>query len=362
MYVIAHNASAVLGGGEIWTALLLAGLRDRGHRVLMLCRNDELAARIGAYGIPTGVQPIGGDVMLPDALRLAARLRRERPDAVLLTTFKKLLLAGMATRIAGVPFVVQRIGLEGDTPARSARYRFALRRFVHRVALNAHGMRRGFLAGDPRLDPSRVITLLDGVRAPVRQAPAGTVRRELGIPAEAVVVGAVGRLASQKRFDRLLRALAGVPQPVHCVIAGAGPQRARLEALARELGMRDRLHLLGFRADVGDVLDALDLFVVSSDREGLANAMLEAMAFGLPVVSTEVSGAREALEPDAGEPRPGIVVPVEEDALRDALAELVRDGDARRAMGVAARKRAERLFGWERFLDDWERLLASGGG
>jgi glycosyltransferase involved in cell wall biosynthesis len=346
MYVIAHNASAVLGGGEIWTALLLAGLRDRGHRVLMLCRNDELAARIGAYGIPTGVQPIGGDVMLPDALRLAARLRRERPDAVLLTTFKKLLLAG----------------LEGDTPARSARYRFALRRFVHRVALNAHGMRRGFLAGDPRLDPSRVITLLDGVRAPVRQAPAGTVRRELGIPAEAVVVGAVGRLASQKRFDRLLRALAGVPQPVHCVIAGAGPQRARLEALARELGMRDRLHLLGFRADVGDVLDALDLFVVSSDREGLANAMLEAMAFGLPVVSTEVSGAREALEPDAGEPRPGIVVPVEEDALRDALAELVRDGDARRAMGVAARKRAERLFGWERFLDDWERLLASGGG
>jgi glycosyltransferase involved in cell wall biosynthesis len=124
----------------------------------------------------------------------------------------------------------------------------------------------------------------------------------------------------------------------------------------------DRLHLLGFRDDVGDVLDAFDLFVVSSDREGLANAMLEAMAFGLPVVSTDVSGAREALEPGPGEPRPGIVVPVDEGALRDALAELVRDGDARHAMGVAARERAERRFGWVRFLDDWERLLAERGG
>jgi glycosyltransferase involved in cell wall biosynthesis len=223
-------------------------------------------------------------------------------------------------------------------------------------------MRPDFLAGDPRLEPSRVVILQDGVRAPVRRAEPGSVRRELGIPADAVVVGSVARLASQKRFDRLLRALAAIPQPVHCVIAGEGRQRERLEALARELEMADRLHLLGFRDDVGDVLDALDLFVVSSDREGLANAMLEAMAFGLPVVSTDVSGAREALEPDAGEPRPGIVVPVEEDALRDALAGLVRDGDARRAMGAAARERAERRFGWERFLDDWERLLAERGG
>jgi glycosyltransferase involved in cell wall biosynthesis len=362
MYVVAHNASAVLGGGETGTAFLLAGLQRRGHRVLMLCRNQEMADRVGAYGIPTGVQPVGGDVMLPDALRMATRLRRERPDAVILTTFKKVLLAGMACRMAGVPLVVQRIVLQGDTPARSARYRFSLRRFVDRVVLNARAMRPDFLAGDPRLDPARVVTLQDGVRAPVRRAAPGSVRRELGIPVDAVVVGAVARLVSQKRFDRLLRALAAIPQPVHCVIAGEGPRRDRLEALARELGMADRFHLLGFRDDVGDVLDALDLFVVSSDREGLANAMLEAMAFGLPVVSTDVSGAREALEPDAGEPRPGIVVPVEEDALRDALAGLVRDGDARRAMGAAARARAERRFGWERFLDDWERLLARGSG
>ncbi|HST61131.1 MAG TPA: glycosyltransferase, partial [Longimicrobium sp.] len=159
MFILAHNASGILGGGEIGTALLLAGLQGRGHRVLMLCRDAEIARRVAAYGIPTGVQRVGGDAMLPDAFRLAARIRREGPDAVLLTTFKKVVLAGLGARMAGAPFVVQRIVLQGDTPARGARYRAALRRWVDVVALNADAMRPAFLAGDPHLPPSKVVTI-----------------------------------------------------------------------------------------------------------------------------------------------------------------------------------------------------------
>jgi glycosyltransferase involved in cell wall biosynthesis len=379
MFILAHNASGILGGGEIGTALLLAGLQRRGHRVLMLMRDDAMADRVAsAYGIPTGVQRVGGDAMLPDAFRLAARIRRERPDAVILTTFKKVFLSGLGARMAGAPFVVQRIVLQGDTPARGARYRAALRRFVDVVALNADAMRPAFLAGDPHLDPAKVVTILDGVRAPVRTKEPGAVRRELGIPADAFVVGCVARLARQKRFDRLLRALVtagnreqgtgnreqGIgnsqQRPIHCVIAGEGEELEPTRALAAELGMADRVHFPGFRSDVGDVLDALDLFVVSSDREGLANAMLEAMAFGLPVVSTDVSGAREALDAAAGEPRAGIVTGFDDAALADAIGAMMRDPDARRAMGEAARGRADRRFGVERFLDDWERLLEDG--
>jgi glycosyltransferase involved in cell wall biosynthesis len=377
MYILAHNASGILGGGEIGTALLLAGLQRRGHRVRMLCRDEEIARRVAEYGIPTGTQRVGGDAMLPDAFRLAARFRGERPDAVILTTFKKVFLAGLGARMAGAPFVVQRIVLQGDTPDRGARYRLALRRFVDVVTLNADAMRPAFLAGDPRLDPARVVTLLDGVRAPVRSNPPGAVRAELGIPADAFVVGCVARLARQKRFDRLMRAVARIGTagnreqgignggqlrmgPIHCVIAGEGEALESTRALAAELGIADRVHLTGFRSDVGDVLDALDLFVVSSDREGLANAMLEAMAFGLPVVSTDVSGAREALDPAHGEPRAGIVTGFDAGALAEAIVTLLRDGAARRAMGEAARARAVRRFGEERFLDDWERLLEEG--
>jgi len=360
VFVLAHNSSGVLGGGEIGTVLLLEGLQRRGHRVLLLCRTPEIARRAATYGIPTGVQPIAGDAMLPHALRFGARLRRERPDALILTTFKRVVLAGLGARLARAPFVVQRIVLQGDSPARGARYRWAFRNLVDAIVLNADAMRADFLAGDPRLNPAKVITILDGVRAPARSRPPGAVRHELGIPPEVPVVGCIARLASQKRLDRLLRAVALLPPAVHCIIAGEGPALERTRGLAAELNIAGRVHLPGFRADVGDVLAALDVFVVSSDREGLANAMLEAMAFGLPVVSTAVSGAREALDPAAENPRAGLVTGFSETELADAMRTVLADPIARHSLGAAARDRAERQFGQERFLDEWERLLAEG--
>ena len=361
MYVIALNGSPIFGGGELGTVLLLEGLRARGHRVLMLCRDRDIAARVESYGVPADVQLVGGDAMAADALRLAARLRRERPDAVILTTFKKVLLSGLGARLGGVRPVVQRIVLEGDTPARGARYRWAVRHLVDWVTLNAEAMRAPFLAGDPGLEPRRVVTLHDGVRTPQRTREPGTLRRELGIPADAPVVGAVARLVRQKRLDRLVRALAALPAHVHCVVTGEGEERDALERLAAGLGVADRLHLAGFRRDVGDVLDALDLFVVCSDREGMANAMLEAMAFGVPVVSTRVSGADEALEPDPDGGVPGEIVGFSADDLAAALRRLLADAAARRAMGQAGRRRVAERFSYERMLDRWEALLAGRG-
>jgi glycosyltransferase involved in cell wall biosynthesis len=358
MFVLAHNGSRVFGGGEIGTAKLLAALQDRGHRVLYLCRDERIARRVAELGVPTAVHRIGGTAMLPDALRFAAKLRSLRPDALLLTTFKKVFLASLGARMAGVPLVVQRIVLSTDVP-RGPLYRLACRRFVTVIVPNADLIRDRFVRADPGL-ATPVVTLLDGVRAPEPSGPPGALRRELGIAADALVLGSLGRLATQKRFDRLVGALSRLPG-VHLVIAGEGPQRASLEALARERGVAQRVHLLGFRGDVGDVLGALDLYVVSSDSEGMANAMLEAMAVGLPVVSTDVSGAREALTVPEGQIPPGLVVELDEAALTTALADLLRDRALLAAMGETARAVAESRFGWERFVDEWERLLLRPG-
>ncbi|HET7232672.1 MAG TPA: glycosyltransferase [Longimicrobium sp.] len=355
MHVVAHNGARIWGGAERATTLLLAGLQARGHRVLLLCNDPLVAQRAGEMGIETEILPLGGDGMVPHAFRLARRLRALRPDAFIIGTYKKLFLAALGARMARVPRIVARVGLETDTP-RSAKYRFALPRWVHAVAVNARRMRPAF-ADLPGFGPDRVAVIHNGVEPPVRLQPPGAVRASLGISPDVPTVGAVARLATQKRLDRLLRAVAQLPG-VHCILAGDGEERARLEALAAELGIAARVHCLGHRADTGDVLDAIDVFVVSSDREGLSNSMLEALAAGVPVVSTPVSGADDALEPFADGTAPGEIVGFSEDEIASALRRLIADPPRRAAMADAARRRAVERFGMDAMLARWEALLA----
>lgn len=355
MHVVAHNGARIWGGAERATALLLAGLQQRGHRVLLLCNDELVARRASELGVPTEILPLGGDGMLPHAFRLARRLRRLRPDAFLIGTYKKLFLAALGARLARVPRVVARVGLETDTP-RSAKYRFALPRWVHAVAVNARRMRPAF-AELPGFSPDRVVVIHNGADVPIRRLPSGAVRSVLGIATDAAVVGAVGRLAAQKRFDRLLRAVAQLPD-VLCILAGEGEERTALESLSSTLGITSRVHFLGHRDDTGDVLDALDVFVVSSGREGLSNSMLEALAAGVPVVSTRVSGAEDALEPFYDGVAPGEIVGFSEDEIAAALRRLLADPTRRGEMADAARRRAAERFGMGAMLEGWEALLA----
>ncbi|HEV7591301.1 MAG TPA: glycosyltransferase, partial [Longimicrobium sp.] len=187
MFVVAHNGARIWGGAERATALLLAGLQGRGHRVLLLCNAELVARHAEELGVPTRICRLGGAGMFPHAVRLAAVLRRLRPDAFIVGTFRKLFLAALGARLAGVPRVVQRIGLETDRPARGLRYRWALGHLVDAVVVNAEAMRAAFLAAAPRRDPARVLTLYHGPRVAPPSRAADEVRRELGIPPGAMV-------------------------------------------------------------------------------------------------------------------------------------------------------------------------------
>jgi glycosyltransferase involved in cell wall biosynthesis len=187
---------------------------------------------------------------------------------------------------------------------------------------------------------------------------AGGLRAELGIPPDVRCVGLVARLVAQKRLDRLLNAVARLPDDVHCILAGDGPLRSALERQAVALGIASRVHFLGYRADVAEVLAALDVFVMTSDREGMSNAMLEALAAEVPVVSTRVSGTDEALRPGCDGIAPGVVVAFDADAVAEGIRAVLDDADRRHAMRVVAGLRARREFGFPRVLDAWERVLA----
>lgn len=356
-FIIAQNGSRIFGGGERYIVKLLQRLQARDHRVLFLCRDEFVASECERRGVESRVLHVGGQVALHDALRLAWFLRRESPDALLLSSFNKVFLGAMAGRLGRVPRVVARFGLSTDRPSRRFAYPIAIRHWVDRVVVNSTEFRDGIRADLPDLDPARVITIFNGVDAPERRQPRGALRRELGIGPDQPVIGTLARLSGQKRLDRLLRVTAELPDEVTCLIAGHGPQEPDLRELAKSLGVESRVRFLGLRDDVGDVLEALDVYVVTSATEGMSNSMLEALACGVPVISTPVSGASAALEPLADGRVPGRIVEPEPRVLTAAVAELLADGELRRQMGEAALARIRERFDWDERIDRWEQIL-----
>src|SRR4051812_33502376 len=190
--LIAHNGARIFGGCERWTARTLQGLQQRGRRVLLLCNHELVAEEAARYGIPVDIQRLGGDIAIPDAFTFASRLRREAPDVLLFTTFKKIWLGFMAARLAHVPRTVARIGLSTDV-ARNAKYHLALR-YIDKIVVNAPDMAPSF--------GGRALVIPNGVPMPEVAIAADAFRHTLGIPAGAFVIGSVARPSRQKRLDR----------------------------------------------------------------------------------------------------------------------------------------------------------------
>jgi glycosyltransferase involved in cell wall biosynthesis len=192
--------------------------------------------------------------------------------------------------------------------------------------------------------PERVTTILNGIdhrrfyRDPHRRAGA---RARFGAGPTDVVIGAVGRLEPQKRFDLLLRAVAslrGDGVNVRIVIAGDGSQRGMLEALIKTLQLESCCQLIGHCADVSSLYHAFDVYVQSSDYEGTPNTVLEAMAFETPIVATDVGGTRE-LAYDVEHAT--IVAPGDVQALAEAVRQTIDDPVATTERVAAARRRVE---------------------
>ena len=169
-------------------------------------------------------------------------------------------------------------------------------------------------------------------------------RAQLGLPQSGSIVGAVGRLAEEKGFDILIRScqtLIAGGLDLRLVIVGEGGERKNLEGLARELGIAERVLMPGWQADVRTYFEAMDIFALSSHREGLPNVILEAMALEVPVVSTRVNGVPRLIQ----DGRNGFLVePGDGERLTIALTGLLKNGPLREVFARAARRVVETRY------------------
>jgi sugar transferase (PEP-CTERM/EpsH1 system associated) len=309
------------------------------------------------------------------AWRLAKLLRQLKPD-VLHTRNLNAMEAQWVGALAGVRGRVH--GEHGrdmyDLHGKNWKYnllRRATRRVVHRYIAVSQDLEH-WLKQDIGVPPARVRQIYNGVDGerfrPRAGAPSDPEPRAGERPVfdradffagASCVIGSVGRLVKVKDFPTLLRAFAQAcarhPDAVglRLVIVGEGPERGALEALARELGIVERLWLPGDRRDIPELLRAFDVFALPSLGEGISNTILEAMASGLPVIATRVGGNPELIR--AGE-NGSLVAVGDADALADVLLDYIRDADRRKQEGESARARVERDFIIPRMVENYARV------
>lgn len=178
-------------------------------------------------------------------------------------------------------------------------------------------------------------------------------RRSLGIPGEAPVIGTVGRLAEIKQYDLLIRSFAQVKRhcpDAHLLLVGDGPERPALNHLVEDLGLASCVHFAGYQAKVNEYLHAMTCFALTSRSEGTPQAVLEASIAGLPVVATSVGGLPEVIENGCT----GVLFsPGDGEALTQALLKIIQDRQLARRLGEAASQRVQSMYGIGRMAREY---------
>jgi glycosyltransferase involved in cell wall biosynthesis len=341
-----YTDSRVLGGAENAMFMLLASLDLAEWEPTLLLEDapevEPLARRAAELEVPVRripAMPLGltGARRVPGLVRL---LRRERP-AVFHAHMSSPVACkwGLAAAVlARVPAVLGTVQVGAYEPDRSSYWQLrALARKVDRYLAVSGEIATELVErlGWPAEKVEVVYNAVDVERAAV-PAPLG-LRAQLGGSETRPLVLTPARLNAQKGHGVLLEAIAEVPD-AHFLLAGDGPERGALEARAAELGVAERVHFLGRREDVPQLLAACDVFALPSLYEGSSLAVLEAMAAGTTIVSSAIGGTEELIE----DGHSGLLVaPGDAPALAAALRRVLGDPELREGMAARARERVE---------------------
>src|SRR4051812_3280789 len=351
---ILHVVEATIAGVRAHVQVVATGLDQRRFQSVVACPllrenacgDDQFVNNLTSVGIPIvpvamrrSISPL---VDMGALWRLIAVLQSQRFDVIHLHSSKAGFLGRIAARIAGgsaaVVYSPHALSFLGDQSPVKRRFYLALERLAGQLCdriIAVSAGERQIIAHAGLISPDRIVQIENGI--PPIVLPAGfdrsAMRRALGQPGDAPLIGTVARLSAQKNPRLFLEAAARVlrDQPAaRFVWCGGGELHAAASTYARELGIEEACCFLGHRNDAHQVLAALDYFWLTSDYEGLPLAPLEAMALRVPIIATDVAGTRDLLASGAG-----LLVPSDPSALATATIRLMRAPERSAALGAA---------------------------
>ncbi|WP_438390958.1 glycosyltransferase family 4 protein [Caballeronia sp. DA-9] len=343
--VLHSESSTGWGGQEHRTLKEMVILRTRGHTVEVVCPKEaRLGVRAKEEGFAVHHARMKGGADVKSMLTIKSLLSRRRFDVLNTHSGHDSIVAGTAGRLAGTPLVVRTRHLA--LPISSlATYTW----IPHRVIAVSRHVREYLISAG--VAKGRVETIYDGIVRPEALSHS-TLRAELGLGADAIIAGMVAIVRDKKGHEDLIDAvrpmLAERPH-LHVVMAGDGPWFGKIKNIVDGMGLSERIHLLGFRTDIPNVLRGCDFFVLPTHQEALGQSYIEAMAAGLPVIGTDVDGVPELITHGVN----GLLVaPHDIPALRAAIARLIDHPRLRAQLGVAGRLLTDASFTVDGMADE----------
>ncbi len=352
-----------VGGAEVLAARFARALRGQ-FRFAFFCLDDlgPLGEQLREEGFPVEVIGRREGIDLRCPWRLARALRRHNVDLIhahQYTPFFYGVTARFLYRRPPMLFTEHgRAFPDYPRPKRKLANRVLLGR-RDRVVAVGEAVRRALIVNEGIPAP-RIDVIYNGIAVPA-DAPSAddraAARREMDVEDGDFVLLQVARLDALKDHAtavRTLEAVANRRPDVRLVLVGEGPELSRIQRLVHERGLEPRVRFLGLRTDAARLLAGADVALLTSVSEGIPLTLLEAMARRLPVVSTDVGGVAEVVEDGVT----GLLAPSgDAEALASHVLRLAEDGDLRRRLGEAGRRRAEARFTEERMMAEYVALF-----
>ncbi len=362
------------GGGERGFAQVAAGLRDRFEVSVASMSGGTFEHELRQFGIKIYPVDMSRQLSLKPVRQIKEIIRNNKIDLVHSQGARTDFFARIAVRMQKPRIrIVSTIQMpvEGyDVGAlRKGVYRFFDRfseRYVDRFVTVSEVLKKTLIEKH-KIPEGKVVKIYNGIEIE-KYRPNGKevrsqkseVRREFGLAKDAPVIGAIGRMVWQKGFEYLIESIPTIietlPQSKILIVGDGPPLRERLEALSKELGVRDNVIFAGFRNDIKEILSAVDLLVVPSLLEGFPMIILEAMAMAKPIVATNIDGITEQITDGVN----GILIPPKDpSALAKSVVRVLNDKELARTMGLAAREKVKQEFSVEKMVAKTEKIYLS---
>ncbi|NQT26861.1 glycosyltransferase family 4 protein [candidate division KSB1 bacterium] len=353
MRIVFINSIQMFGGGEIWLLRAMHALSERGHKVCLICRpNVPLEIRAKNAGFTVHTIRMRGDFDPYIIFRIMQILRRFRAEVVCTNMDKELRLGGLAARFAGVKAIVPRRG--SDYPLKNTLvYRWSYCSIADGIIANSQSTKQTLLKNAPWLDPEKIRVIYNGIDVrPFQSPPEIDLRESFNIPKDRFLIGFVGLLDERKGVPNLMAAFKLVlkeTQNAHLLLAGEGQLETSLREQSRSF--RENVTFVGFRDDIHEIMKGIDVLVLPSLWEGFGIVLIEAMAAGTPVITTQISNMPEIVT----HRHDGFLVPVNDpSALKEMILRLLSDKSLRDQIGRNGQQTVGKRFTIDRMTDEIE--------